>query len=175
MGIDIYMKWAGQSAEEEKAQFTGYSAVAGNVGYLREAYHGGPYVTRFLVSEAFEAEGCEAAIPAAVLRERLPVAAMLAVYREEVVYGGGADPGTLNMDEGRYLEAIKRIFTHEIKSMEGQGPDVVSVSDEQRRAVGDLIARRQLPDFVLSFVDFVELAERKEAETGQPCTVHASY
>ena len=52
------------------------------VGYLRENYHGGPYVTRYLVREAFEAEEHEVAIPAAVLRERLPAAVMLAIYRD---------------------------------------------------------------------------------------------
>ena len=56
------------------------------VGYLRENYHGGPYVTRYLVREAFEVEEHEAAIPAAVLRERLPAAVMLAIYRDHVVY-----------------------------------------------------------------------------------------
>ena len=52
------------------------------VGYLRENYHGGPYVTRYLVREAFEAEKHEVAIPTAVLRERLPAAVMLAIYRD---------------------------------------------------------------------------------------------
>ena len=52
------------------------------VGYLRENYHGGLYVTRYLVREAFEAEKHEVAIPAAVLRERLPAAVMLAIYRD---------------------------------------------------------------------------------------------
>jgi hypothetical protein len=74
MGIDIYANWRGQSEAEASAQITGFSGVAGHVGYLREAYHGGPYVTKYLVSEAFEdAEGV-AAIPARTLRERLPAA-----------------------------------------------------------------------------------------------------
>jgi hypothetical protein len=37
---------------------------------LREVYHGGPYVTEYLVSEAFNAPDGEAAIPACTLRER---------------------------------------------------------------------------------------------------------
>ena len=72
MGIDIYAEWRGMTQEESNAQITGFDAAAGHVGYLREAYHGEPYATRVLVPEAFE-KG-EAAIPAALLRERLPAA-----------------------------------------------------------------------------------------------------
>ena len=71
MGIDIYLKWDGQDEEEKQAQLTGFSTTAGGSGYLREAYHGGPYATHILVREAFESETCEAEIPAAVMRERL--------------------------------------------------------------------------------------------------------
>jgi hypothetical protein len=67
MGIDVYMKWPRQTAAEEQAQITGFATDAGKVGYLREAYHGGPYVTHFLVQEAFAAEEATAAIPAATL------------------------------------------------------------------------------------------------------------
>ena len=54
MGIDIYARWKGQTEAEEQAQNTGFSAVHGHVGYLREAYHGEPYATRYLAAEAFE-------------------------------------------------------------------------------------------------------------------------
>lgn len=54
MGIDIYMNWDGMTDDEKRAQYTGFDSTAGNVGYLREAYHGGPYATRTLVPEAFE-------------------------------------------------------------------------------------------------------------------------
>ena len=64
MGIDIYPTWQGQTEAESNAQSTGFSAVHGHVGYLREAYHGGPYVTKYLVAEAFAAPTHEAAIPA---------------------------------------------------------------------------------------------------------------
>ena len=66
MGIDIYAKWSGMTREESKAQITGFDTAAGQVGYLREAYHGEPYATRVLVPEAFEDE--VAVIPAAALR-----------------------------------------------------------------------------------------------------------
>jgi len=86
MGIDIYAKWKGQTEEEEKAQFTGFSVEDGHVGYLREAYHGAPYATRHLVAEAFDSPDSEAKIPAAVLRERLPETIRLAKQRERLVH-----------------------------------------------------------------------------------------
>ena len=54
MGIDIYMHWKDQTEEEHKAQLTGFSVTSGDVGYLREAYHGSPYATKFLMPEAFD-------------------------------------------------------------------------------------------------------------------------
>jgi hypothetical protein len=84
MGIDIYMKWEGQTDAEEARQITGFSVTAGRFGYLREAYHGGPYATRALVPEAFEGGG--APIPAAFMRERLPETLALAKEREQKIY-----------------------------------------------------------------------------------------
>lgn len=88
MGIDIYMKWEGQTEAEKKQQLMGFSVEHGHVGYLREAYHGEPYATQFLLKEAFEAEDCQAQIPAAVLRERLEETLKLAIQREENLYEG---------------------------------------------------------------------------------------
>ena len=85
MGIDIYARWRGQTEEEQDAQITGFSVVHGHAGYLREAYHGEPYATRSLVAEAFE--NGEAAIPAALLRERLPQTLALAEERTRTLYG----------------------------------------------------------------------------------------
>ena len=87
MGIDIYARWHGQTEAEAKAQYTGFSVVRGHVGYLREAYHGEPYATRYLVPEAFAAPDATAQIPAAVLRERLPQTLALVEERERTVYG----------------------------------------------------------------------------------------
>lgn len=86
MGIDIYASWPGQTEAEQAAQITGFSAVHGHVGYLREAYHGEPYATRHLVPEAFEAgrEGVE--IPARILRARLPETLEIAKERERAIY-----------------------------------------------------------------------------------------
>lgn len=75
MGIDVYAKWDGQTDAEKKAQITGFSIVHGHTGYLREAYHGGPYATRVLFPECFSDDVDGAVpIPAATLRERLPLA-----------------------------------------------------------------------------------------------------
>lgn len=87
MGIDIYAEWRGQTEEEKEAQYTGMSVIYGHVGYLREAYHGEPYATRFLVREAFESSDGRASIPASVLRERLPETLTIVAERERKVYG----------------------------------------------------------------------------------------
>jgi hypothetical protein len=121
MGIDIYMRWDGQTEAEEKAQYTGFSVQHGHVGYLREAYHGGPYATKVLVGEAWNDDK---AIPAATLRERLPATLKTVAERSEKVYGD-----RLDIDTSPVAKA---------------------------------------------FVDFVELAERKERETGKPVTIHVS-
>lgn len=124
MGIDIYVSWPGMTKEEREAQHTGFSVVHGNVGYLREAYHGGPYATKVLVPEAFDDDAMYygAEIPASVLRERLPDALEAARTRARRVYEEDASP-----------ELLK------------------------------------------SYEQFVALCERKEAETGKPCRIFASY
>jgi hypothetical protein len=125
MGIDIYARWKGQTEAEENAQYAGFSITAGSVGYLREAYHGSPYATAFLCQEAFASPTAEAAIPAAVLRERLP--------------------RTLELARERQL-------------------DVYAETDEEEIAM-----------VLQSFMDFVFLCEDKEAETGEPVRIIASY
>ena len=86
MGIDIYATWRNQSDEEREEQFTGFDALKGHVGYLREAYHGEPYATRYFVKEAFGAEACEARIEAATLKDRLPETLKLVRQRETELY-----------------------------------------------------------------------------------------
>ena len=73
MGIDIYMRWDGMTEEDRDKQITGFDATVGDVGYLREAYHGGPYATHYLVEEAFEDGAGDVHIPAKELRVRLPL------------------------------------------------------------------------------------------------------
>lgn len=104
MGIDIYQTWPNMTDEEEKARFTGFNIDKGEIGYLREAYHGSPYATKILVPEAFDhkepngfehdcmAAGCKETdcqgvqISAATLRARLPAALDAAIERERTVY-----------------------------------------------------------------------------------------
>ena len=123
MGIDIYMKW---HEHEKEKQLTGFevSGRAGSHGYLREAYHGGPYAMKVLLHECWEQEQPEdrLSFSAATLRERLPDAIDAAVIRYKLIYNED--------DASEMAEALTQ---------------------------------------------FVELAERKEKETGQPVTVYASY
>ena len=123
MGIDIYMHWKGQTESERKAQFTGFSVESGDVGYLREAYHGEPYATRALVPEAFEDDGADGVpIPVALMVARLPEVLVIAHERGLKIY-----------PKEHPAPAVK------------------------------------------AFADFVSLAETKEAETGEPVRVLASY
>jgi hypothetical protein len=92
MGIDIYATWDGMtSAERELPLDYIWSIAAGHLGYLREAYHGGPYVTHFLCQESF-AQPDGAAISAATLRQRLPRACQLARERYRNLSQGIEDP-----------------------------------------------------------------------------------
>ena len=125
MGIDIYAHWKGQTAKEKKAQITGFSVLHGHVGYLREAYHGEPYGTAYLVKEAFDSPTREAKIPAAVLRDRLP--------------------------------------------------HTLEIARERQRALYEEADEREIQQVLQSFIDFVELCERKEQETGEPVTILASF
>jgi hypothetical protein len=105
MGIDIYAKWKGQTREEEQAQITGFSTVHGHVGYLREAYHGEPYATRYLVSEAFASPECEARIPAQTLRKRLPETLKLVERRERDLYQ--APPQVIAAVQRSYVDFVE--------------------------------------------------------------------
>ena len=86
MGIDIYMRWEGMTEADREKQITGFDATVGDVGYLREAYHGGPYATHYLVEEAFEDGAGDVHIPAKELRERLPLTKDIVIQRAREVY-----------------------------------------------------------------------------------------
>ena len=86
MGIDIYMRWDGMTEEDRDKQITGFDATVGDVGYLREAYHGGPYATHYLVEEAFENGVGDVHIPAKELRKRLPLTKDIVIQRAKEVY-----------------------------------------------------------------------------------------
>lgn len=180
MGIDIYLSWKGMTKKEKKAQISGFSVTHGAYGYLREAYHGGPYATKILVREAFEAKDCKAKIPAAVMEERL--------YSV-------TEPAR-NVEGG---DMIAQAIFAALKNMKDLGElrngAVISVPMSNKppqssltmpMSVEEAIRERQrliYPDddaemtnkIIQSFRDFVALAARKEAKTGRPCTVYASY
>jgi hypothetical protein len=152
MGIDIYLRWDGMTKEEEQQQYTGFSVVAGNVGYLREAYHGGPYATKILVREAFESEDGTAEIPASVMRARLTSVTEPARVRDgqfvvDIVCPAGTRPN--RTDPQSVHEAICMRYGNE-------PPEFVK-------------------DVVQSFNEFVALAAEKEKATKKPCRILASY
>ncbi len=91
MGIDIYAHWDGQTEEELDEQYRSiFENASPNRGYLREAYHGEPYATHYLLSEVFESGGI-AYIPAMLLRERLPETIRLAKEREQALYNSSTE------------------------------------------------------------------------------------
>lgn len=115
MGIDIYARWKGQTQDEHSKQESVWlSTRAGSRGYLREAYHGGPYATRFLCAEAFEKGQAE--IPASVLRERLPQTLVLAEERARTLYKASDNQ----------IEKAKQSFR-----------DFVSLCEEKERETGE--------------------------------------
>ncbi len=71
-------------------------------------------------------------------------------------------------------DALRKVFTVEMKD-ESHKTIAEKLGDEAVESVKKLIESRALPDYALSFVDFVELCERKEKETGEPCLIIASY
>lgn len=179
MGIDIYLRWHGQDEAEEKAQHTGFSTEAGDVGYLREAYHGGPYVTKYFLSEAFNAPEHEAEIPAHVLKARVPMAVAMAIYRNAKLYHDDKDPAVLGDLEGDGLtnlgNALKNIFENEIKDSEHEDFVKQMTGSKVLEEAQGLIDAGKLPKYAQAFVDFADLAERKEKMLGRPCRIVASF
>jgi hypothetical protein len=170
MGIDIYLEWDGQEEERKAAQGDKpnlWSTTEGHVGYLREAYHGGPYATKILVREAFESETCKAAIPAAVMRARLT---------EVSAAADGCDGGhnVAAMIMGMLAATGANVVSTPVQSGATQA---MSVEDAVRTRCKNVYNSddEEIEAVVQSFRDFVELAERKEAEHGKPCVVYASY
>jgi hypothetical protein len=87
MGINIYAEWKGRTEQELDAQRDVFLHVdKGGIGYLREAYHGEPYATKYLFSETFDSKEGEAPIPVAVLESRLSHTLDLVAERERSIY-----------------------------------------------------------------------------------------
>ena len=191
MGIDVNLIWTGQTDEQIGAQrIDTPPARRGMVGYLREAYHGGPYATCFLLREAFEAWETsrtqttrgKARIAATMLRERCPDAVALTVLRDVRLYRElrGRDPSTVDecvdphahwlvpdVDQG--FDGLLALVT--LTSGNDGFHDIPSrgLLEEARGAV--LLDRaRGVPVQALGkdIADFVALVERLEAEGREP-------
>ena len=120
MGIDVYMRWDDQTKAEENAQYTGFSAVHGYVGYLREAYHGGPYATKVLVPEDWKSEDEGGVIISSeALRQRLPSVLNVAKERSRLVYN------KLMADDDPVLQSFRDfVALHERLETEGKHPRI---------------------------------------------------
>lgn len=176
MGIDIYLYWEGQTEEEQEAQFTGFDTTAGQAGYLRESYHGGPYATQVLMPECW-GPNPEVKIPASVLRARLDgvVVEPTAEARESMANASAFVGQVHEMLSGLVSDEGGQVLPSE-HGAHVDGPLTVMEAIEQRIANNYPGAEPTYVDQVkASYRAFVELAERKEAETGQPCTIYASY
>jgi hypothetical protein len=163
MGIDVYLRWHGQIAEELDAQDESFLVDAGHLGYLRESLTGGPYATRILAREAFESPTYSAEIPAAVLRERLTYVTEPArgpdlakgdwVVRQIIE---GLEQGGADVEHPRPARTDPQSVEEAIRARHAGKPEIVGLKLQAYR-------------------DFVAFAERKEAETGRCCTVVVDY
>ena len=149
MGIDIYMDWDGMTDDERKARYTGFDTTAGNVGYRREAYHGGPYATHTLVPEAFE------------WTDNI----------NRLMVNAGHNGSELDDD---LMNLLARGVPIRAEALRERLPDALRKAQERIDKIypdtpTDL-AEKQLQ----AYTDFVELAERKQAE-GKNIYVYASY
>jgi hypothetical protein len=159
MGIDLYLRWIGQTPEELAAQEAAWLISNGSVGYLRESFSGGPYATKILAREAFESPTEQAEIPAAILRERLTSVTEPA---RGFNFGGG-DWVVQTITEalecsGAFVEKPRPPHTD---------PQSVEEAIQARYADDPEATAHALK----AFRDFVVLAEQKERETGRACTV----
>ncbi len=176
MGIDIYLKWPKMTKKEKQLQCTGFNIYSGNVGYLREAYHGGPYPSKILVREAFESSKCQARIPASVMRERLTSVT-------EPIYG--VDDGHMmvvlvqkmleEVNNGAPKEGMMTLSPSEMKSGATQPMTVEEAVRERCRLVYPSTLPEDVERLVSSYRAFVDLAEKMETKHGKPCLVYASY
>ena len=123
MGIDCYNQTAQDLNGNDSGQ--GFDITAGDKGYLREAYHGSPYATHYLLNECFEIDEVQGTlsgtdkgieykiqvfIPAKLLRERLPK--------------------TLEIVRERYLKVYKDANEKEIKVAQKSFIDFVELAEK---------------------------------------------
>ena len=127
MGIDCYNETAQGLIDKPKW----LSTDSGDKGYLREAYHGSPYATHYLLKECFEIddvlgdlsgrdEGVEyeikVFIPAKLLRKRLP--------------------HTLAIVEERYINNYKDATKDNIEEAQKSFDDFVELAEKIEKREG---------------------------------------
>jgi hypothetical protein len=100
----------------------------------------------------------------------------MSMYREHKVYGKG-DPSVVELDRkgtDQLLKMIANIFEHEV-SDQSHSDFLRALDAKSLQTAERLIEAGALSPVQRSFVEFVELCERKERETGQPCRIVATY
>lgn len=153
MGIDVYMKWRDQSEAEAKNQITGFSTVSGHKGYLREAYHGGPYATQVLMPEGWEDHKIK--------------------YKEDYRYW-------FDEKSGEWIEGDWPGVQIDALVLEKRLAKTLNTVLERQRRVYDYDDanddhRKYVAEVQQSFRDFVALARQKQDETGEPVYIYVSY
>lgn len=164
MGIDVYLEWDNKTDEEEKAQYVGFDVRSGDVGYLREAYHGGPYGTHILIQEDWNVEG-GVEVENSVLRSRMGIVAKAVIWRNyKLYYSNGDKPhGVVEIDkEGvpELLDSLKTIFS----DMEqfNHPPEIEDIPLSDDEAFKLMQEHVEIAWSVKSFYDFVALHGVKE-------------
>lgn len=199
MGIDVYLTWKNMTpAEKEKQSSYSFSIEGGEAGYLREAYHGGPYATHILVREAFEeADDEPVAIPAAVMRERMThvtepargcdagshIAAAFNRCAQQIVERAAAKTEEDTPDVIlQSFSNIAQAAMDELQNPDNNRPpetEPMSVTEAIHSRGYNIYGHSNPEDYIkkslTSFEAFVALAERKEKETGEPCQILASW
>lgn len=189
MGIDIYLKWDGMTEEDKAKQIDiGFSTTAGEVGYLREAYHGGPYATQIFFREAFESDDYHAEIAAAVMAERMNNVTEPAMGCDNGHYFSQLMQTVLNqadIPKDADTSVIMKTATDQVREIMERGdfpkaPVTTPMTGREAIYTRCLAlypedGKKYADDVFESFKRFIALAARKERETGKPCTVFASY
>jgi len=203
MGIDIYIMREKAPTKDDKAEL--FDINQGHVGYLREAYHGGPYATELLVPEAFKTETGKIQISAAAMRNRLKEkqdatnairvreAEVVTLVLEKMLAKRKSQPKPANSEQTTEPDNSEAHIVQEILNN-------IRPADMQE-AIATLVERNhtlpkklsvieavvlrnkllyhhsdeEIEKNVQSFIDFVELAEKMEEEHGHPCTIYASH
>jgi hypothetical protein len=119
MGVEIFTRWKGQTAPRAQSSVgVQWSTDVGCIGYLLEQYHVGSYASEVLVAEAFKTEMRGVAIPAKLLRRRLPAA--------------------LSIDEKRTREQA-RATDEDVAVIKKSFTDFVELCEEKESATGEPI------------------------------------